>query len=63
MFILILDSFYLNEFYRSWLKSWRVWQSAAAFGGQKLQKAETNRGFVLLRHRTVWCHIRQSSAL
>jgi hypothetical protein len=23
-----------------------VWQSAAAFGGQKLQKAETNRGKV-----------------
>jgi hypothetical protein len=23
-----------------------VWQSAAAFGGQKLQKAETNRGEV-----------------
>jgi hypothetical protein len=30
--------------YRSWLKSWGVWRSAAAFGGQKLKKDQTNRG-------------------
>jgi hypothetical protein len=44
--MLILDGFYQNDFYRSWLKSWGVWRSAAAFGGQKLEKAQTNRGFV-----------------
>jgi hypothetical protein len=34
-----------NKFYISWLK-WSVWQSAAAFGGQKLPEAETNRAII-----------------
>jgi hypothetical protein len=36
--MLILDGFYQNDFYKSWLKSWGVWRSATAFGGQKLNK-------------------------
>jgi hypothetical protein len=36
--MLILDSFYQNDFYRSGLKSWGVWQSTTTFGGQKLKK-------------------------
>jgi hypothetical protein len=34
--------FYQNDSYRSGLKSCGVWQSAAAFGGQKLKKSQTN---------------------
>jgi hypothetical protein len=41
VFMLILDGFYQNDSYRSELKSWGVWRSAAAFGGQKLKKAQT----------------------
>jgi hypothetical protein len=37
-----------NEFYRSCLKKLSVWQSAAAFGGQKLQEAETNRVIICM---------------
>jgi hypothetical protein len=46
--MLILEGFYQSDFYRSWLKSWSVWRSAAAFGGQKLKKAETNRDIDVL---------------
>jgi hypothetical protein len=49
--MLILDGFYQSDSYRSWLKSWGVWRSAAAFGGQKLEKAQTNRA-VLSRSLT-----------
>lgn len=38
VFMLILDGFYQNDFYRSRLKSWSVWHSATTFGGQKLKK-------------------------
>jgi hypothetical protein len=43
--MLILDGFCPNKFYRR-AEKLSVWQSAAAFGGQKLPKAETNRPFV-----------------
>jgi hypothetical protein len=54
VFILILNGFYQNDFYRSWLKSWDVWRSAAAFGGKKLEKAQTNRGIIL---SIFWNHV------
>lgn len=38
MFMLIFGQIYQNDFYRSELKIWSVWQSRAAFGGQKLKK-------------------------
>jgi hypothetical protein len=44
--MLILNGFYQKDSYRSWLKSWGVWRSAAVFGGQKLKKAQTNRDYV-----------------
>jgi hypothetical protein len=40
VFMLILDDFYQNDSYRSGLKSWNVWLSVAAFGGQKLKKSK-----------------------
>jgi hypothetical protein len=43
VFMLILNGFYLNDSYRRRLKNWSVWQSATAFGDQKLKKAQTNR--------------------
>jgi hypothetical protein len=43
MFMLILNGFYPNEFYRSWLIKLSVWQSAAAFGAQKLRKSRNKR--------------------
>jgi hypothetical protein len=49
--MLILDGFYQSDSYRSWLKSCGVWRSAAAFGGQKLEKSQTNRGKDFLRSR------------
>jgi hypothetical protein len=44
--MLIFNGFYQSDSYRSWLKSWGVWRSAAAFGDQKLEKAQTNRGII-----------------
>jgi hypothetical protein len=44
--MLILDGFYQSDSYRSWLKSWGVWRSTAAFDGQKLKKAQTKRADV-----------------
>jgi hypothetical protein len=44
--MLILDGFYQSDSYRSCLKSWGVWRSAAAFGGQKLKKSQTNMGYI-----------------
>jgi hypothetical protein len=33
-----------------------VWQSATAFGGQKLQKAETNRAYTFPKKDSTVCH-------
>jgi hypothetical protein len=46
--MLILDGFYQND-YRSWLKIWSVWRSIVDFGGQELEKAQTNRAIHALR--------------
>jgi hypothetical protein len=53
VFMLILDDFYQNDSYRSGLKSWDVWQSAAAFGGQKLKNAQTNGAIDERRHQSI----------
>jgi hypothetical protein len=41
VFMLTLDDFNQSDSYRNRLKSWGIWQSTTAFGGQKLKKAQT----------------------
>ena len=45
VFMLILDGFLPKQILQKLTEKLSVWQSAAAFGGQKLSEAETNMAY------------------